>query len=493
MTVKDGLARNTSSYLYSGLILYVLIAFGVFIITENSLLFVGMLTPFVLFTLLLDYRILLYGLVLTLPFSVELRLDQLNLTIGLPTEPIIGLLSIATLVLVFLHKGDKGIFKATFVRLMLIYWLFLGLSVVFSSMPMVSLKAYLVASGYLAVFYFLMVFFMYPSSSRIWRIFFLYACSLALIVSWASYNHYDYGFNKMYSAHVVEPFFGDHTIYGACLAFLVPISAVLYWKADVFKLSWFQKNLTGLFSILFLAGIFLSHSRATWLSLLSIPVVLLILYVKLSFKYLMVIIGTVLFLVIVNSEVLMPVLLKNKNDSKAKRANLEEQIKSVTNVKNDVSNAERVNRWLCAYRMSKEKPLTGFGIGTFQFKYIPFQKGKEMTEISVTTAKNNYAQGMGGSAHSEYLLVIAESGIFAGAALLILFGYALFLGMSLYYGTQGEDKYTALMVLLALITYFVHGVFNNFLTTDKAAFLVWTALAGLTALDVKQRQQKKLL
>ena len=180
----------------------------------------------------------------------------------------------------------------------------------------------------------------------------------------------------------------------------------------------------------------------------------------------------------------MPVLVKNKYDSKAKRANLEEQIRSVTNIKNDVSNVERVNRWLCAYRMFTEKPITGFGVGTYQFKYIPFQKGSEMTEISITSPKNNFKQGLGGTAHSEYLLALSESGIFSFGMIFLMVFYSIYIGMKLYYAIQNEQRYYALMVMLALLTYFIHGIFNNFLTTDKAAFLVWAGLSVLCVLDI---------
>jgi hypothetical protein len=40
------------------------------------------------------------------------------------------------------------------------------------------------------------------------------------------------------------------------------------------------------------------------------------------------------------------------------------------------------------------------------------------------------------------------------------------------------------MALLGLITYFSHGVLNNFLDTDKLSVPVWGFIAILVALDV---------
>ena len=39
-------------------------------------------------------------------------------------------------------------------------------------------------------------------------------------------------------------------------------------------------------------------------------------------------------------------------------------------------------------------------------------------------------------------------------------------------------------ILLALVTYFTHGVLNNFLDTDKLSVPVWAFVAMLVALDV---------
>jgi putative inorganic carbon (HCO3(-)) transporter len=484
--VKQRLKNPLVSSVVTGVLLILILGF--FFITENFLILLVLIVPLVILSLINDYRILLFLLFFSLPLSTSIRIGELNLNIGLPSEPLIGLLTIITLIFIFLQDRQSGILRHPLSILVLFYWITLVTSGIFSCMPLVSAKTLLVTTCYLLVFYYLIAYYLVTNDWKIKNIFFLYAYSLFGIVVYTTIKHSDYSFNKLYSAFIVEPFFSDHTIYGVCLAFMLPIMGVMYFKASKLELRYFEKIIAGLFLLTFLTGVYLSHSRATWVSLASILGVLLILRLKISFYSLMAIAGIILLVILLNLDVLMPVLIKNKYDSKAKRANLEEQIRSVTNIKNDVSNAERVNRWLCAVRMFKEKPLTGFGIGTYQFKYIPFQKGSETTEISVTSAKNNFTQGVGGTAHSEYLLALSESGLFSLVGLILLFLYAIYLSMKLYYTGPEDIKYYALMMLLSLFTYFVHAIFNNFLTTDKAAFLVWGSLAVLCALDLKQKQ-----
>ena len=48
-------------------------------------------------------------------------------------------------------------------------------------------------------------------------------------------------------------------------------------------------------------------------------------------------------------------------------------------------------------------------------------------------------------------------------------------------------KVTACFVLLGLVTYFTHSLFNNFLENDKLAFLFWMSLSILATLDSSSR------
>ena len=46
---------------------------------------------------------------------------------------------------------------------------------------------------------------------------------------------------------------------------------------------------------------------------------------------------------------------------------------------------ERINRWKCAVSMFKEKPILGYGPGTYQFHYGVFQNHKDKTIISTNS------------------------------------------------------------------------------------------------------------
>ena len=225
--------------------------------------------------------------------------------------------------------------------------------------------------------------------------------------------------------------------------------------------------------VVLLVAIFFAGSRAAWLSIglaLCFGLLMVLRTPPSGFIIIVLLSGLVLYS---KSEDLLLILKSNRFDSNARNADIGEQTRSVINITNDQSNAERINRWKCAWRMFEEKPFTGFGPGTYQFTYFPFQREKEMTRISVTTPYN-IEEGRGGTAHNEFLLVFAESGlaaaIFFMGLVILIFGYGIVICH------ESKDLFS-LALLLAFTTFVIHSLFNNFLDTDKTAVFFFTAMA----------------
>ena len=156
--------------------------------------------------------------------------------------------------------------------------------------------------------------------------------------------------------------------------------------------------------------------------------------------------------------------------------------------------------------MAKERPLLGFGPGTYQFQYLPFQSATYKSYLSLEKPlkpgfgsfywysnavglmqdkEYTYKQGGGGTAHSEYFLELAEGGLLSFLLFISLPFAALYIGLKKYSSTTVKPtKILVLSILLAIMSYFIHGLFNNFLDDCKLAFLFWTALCALTVIDL---------
>ena len=172
-------------------------------------------------------------------------------------------------------------------------------------------------------------------------------------------------------------------------------------------------------------------------------------------------------------------LKENRQDSSGE---LPQHLRSISNITTDASNMERINRWKSALRMFRERPLLGWGPGTYQFGYAPFQMADEKTIISTT-------YGEGGNAHSEYLGSLAESGIPGMLLYLTLLLLVFFKAIKAYYNARDSWSRMVILAMMAgLMTYVVHGALNNFLDTDKISALFWGMIAAIAALDIRSKK-----
>jgi O-antigen ligase len=185
--------------------------------------------------------------------------------------------------------------------------------------------------------------------------------------------------------------------------------------------------------------------------------------------------GTIVF---ANMEQITIAMERNRAES---HDDLGKHVSSIGNIQSDASNLERINRWNSALRMFEAKPVTGWGPGTYMFQYAPFQASRDRTIIST-----NF--GLVGNAHSEYLGPLAEQGLPGLLLVLALFGTISWTAIRLWSKLpDGVDRRLVGAAFLGLITYFIHGLLNNYLDLDKASVPFWGFAAMIVVLDLKYR------
>jgi putative inorganic carbon (HCO3(-)) transporter len=161
-----------------------------------------------------------------------------------------------------------------------------------------------------------------------------------------------------------------------------------------------------------------------------------------------------------------------------------EHVESISNISTDQSNLERINRWSCALRMWRDKPIFGFGPGTYQFEYGRYQRSYEKTRISTDF-------GTLGNAHSEYLGPLSEAGVFGLLSVLLVIGTTIYTGLRVHFTARRRSiRIFSLALLVGLFSYYLHGLLNNFLDTDKLSALFWGYTAMLVAMDVYHRDSE---
>jgi O-antigen ligase len=282
--------------------------------------------------------------------------------------------------------------------------------------------------------------------------------------------------DKQAANFVVNPLYNDHTAYGAALAMYLPfLFGFSFTKMYSPGVRFFVRIVLGIL----LMGLILSYARAAWLSMLAAFGVWVIMRLKIRFKPIFITFLVVLSVVFVFEKQILMYLERNDTESSA---NLTEHVSSISNISSDASNLERINRWSCAIRMFEDKPFFGWGPGTYMFNYAPYQLTAERTIISTNSAD-------GGNAHSEYLGPMAESGFMGLVTFLILIISVIYTAIHTYTRTKDKRLKTLVMsALLGLITYYIHGILNNFLDTDKLSVPFWGFTALIVAVDIYSRK-----
>lgn len=418
----------------------------------------------------LDKLVLL--IVFLTPVSVNLTDIGQGVGMTLPTDPLLfGAMLIFFMKLLTERAVDPKVASHPISLAIGISLLWMVITTITSELPMVSLKFLISRMWYVVSFYF-MATQMFKRVSAIRWFVGLYMASFAGVVVYTVIHHSMYSFGEQPAHWVMSPFFNDHTSYGASLAFFYPM---LIGMAIVGPYSrWWKIGIALLIGI-FTVGLILSYTRAAWVSLVAALGVFFVMWMRIPFKTVAVLaIGVIILFFSVKDQVIMK-LEKNRQDSSAEFA---EHVQSISNISTDASNLERLNRWSSAWRMFKERPFVGWGPGTYMFQYAPFQNSQEKTIISTNA-------GDKGNAHSEYIGPLAESGVFGTLSFLLIVACACYAAVITY--TKTHDQELRMLVLtsfLGLVTYFVHGMLNNFLDTDKASAPFWGFMAVIVAVDV---------
>jgi putative inorganic carbon (HCO3(-)) transporter len=376
-------------------------------------------------------------LALLLPWSFDTSV--LGPSMQIPTEPLMAVLGLGLFYHFWLVRRHlKVIFQGKTLYACLISgaWIaWMALCIPGSSMPMVSLKYWVVESGQWWVFAIgLLVF---PSWwSRLWP---FWIISLSALCVYTLVHHSQYHFRWDQAILAPMPFFPDHTMFAAALTMSFPFvwfGPKKYWPAGILLLlGLLSSGCRAAFLALFIAAwawVAMEYLKGKW---------------RIAYILLSVCFGLVLFQTFALQEL----------------------------IKKDVSSMERLNRYDCAQRMVAQRPWMGFGPGVYQFQYIPFQQAEKMTRISLNAPqmeRNPGTYGRGGGAHSEYWQRASETGWIGLFFWLLMTLGGWLLGVRAYLRTPSPMVAGALFCMLIFL---MHSFWNNHLHDGRIAWLFWAA------------------
>ena len=415
------------------------------------------------------------------PLSINIEEWTSGFGLFVPTEPLLfGIMFLLVWMQLKNPFLDKRIWRHPIIWTVGFYVLWILVTSITSAHPVTSLKFLLAKLWFIIPILIFGTYFLKDIVS-IERFVWLFLLGMTIVVLFTVFHHASYRFGEKESHWVMWPFFKDHTIYGAIVALSLPLSIGLFRSKIHTPL--LQAVLIGMIVII-ITGLYFSYTRAAWLSVIAALGVWLLIRLRIKFSIIAGVTLTLGTLLLISWDRIQMELERNKQEHTTEEFG--ERLQSATNVSTDASNLERINRWSCAIEMFKERPVMGFGPGTYAFEYARFQEPDNLTIIST-----NF--GDLGNAHSEYLGPLAEMGVLGLLTFLGVVAAIFYSGIRLYLDWPEEDKRHRVLILsmiLSLTTYFVHGILNNYLDTDKASIPIWFMSAVFIALRLKLGDRK---
>jgi putative inorganic carbon (HCO3(-)) transporter len=474
-------------YAILSFVLWILLFAATLVLGDRFLTWaVILLVPAVFFVAFIyfDPDLFLYSIIFFVPLSVKVDFPG-GYALSFPSEA----LAVIMLGYLLVRKGsiripDRKIFSHPIFLILVIYLAWLLICSATSAIPLVSFKRTFIQIVYVSVFYFLF-YTKFDQPANILKFYLFYALGLIIPIINGFIWHSKYNFEPQASYFMPQPFYTEHTIYGAALIFVIPVLFYLTFIPSEFNKDWNRKFLYGFLLLLCLTAEFFAYSRAAWISLLVMPVFLLIFRFRVKLAYLLlfaVFLGSIYFLY---QEIILGLI--TRNEARSNKGNLTEQVESASNIQTDISNLERINRWKCAIRMFEDRPVTGYGPGIYQFVYYRYQVKNEMTRISTY-------HGERGNAHSEYLGYLCETGWPGLLIYLLSIILTLYTAIKIIYKTNDRlIRNLTITITLCLIPFYLHTIFNGFLENDEIGSLYFGSLGAITAIDIYFFRKQKLI
>ena len=443
---------------------------------ETYFLITPVVLLFILF-LIQHPRCLFYLLIASIPWSFEFNFSS-TLGTDLPDEPLMLLGSLVVLIYFINRRTEiqiKSIHPLTLIIVLQILWTVI--TVITSTDFILSIKYLLAKSWYLLAFFALPVM-LFRDINVLRKAMFVFLCSMLAVTAIILTKQEANGWSFAKVNESVRPFFRNHVNYSSLLIVMVPLQLTIIHLSVSKKLRWIV--------YFFLAGsllaIYFSYARGAWLALLAGLIAYWLLHKRVllfSFLFFLVVIVAGLFWLKSDNR-----FIKFSNDYKATiyHSNFEEHIVATYQLK-DLSNAERIYRWIAAVRMFGDSWKTGFGPSTFYYQYKSFTLPAFKTYVSNNSERS--------TVHNYFLLMLVEQGIIGALLLIVLITAMFYYVQKIYFRTKERFwKVVTACIASILAMQCVINFLSDMIETDKVGSVFYLCLAALVIADNKTRAEK---
>ncbi len=442
--------------------------------------FVWVSIPYVWNGIIRHTDFLFWLLLCMLPLSTEWQVTD-SLSLNFPDEALMILLT-GLLFFKWLLQPEIipfYVLKHPLFFLIIVHICWIAITCIYSVNPILSFK-FLLAKSWFIVPFVLVPTMLLQRQKDFKKLAVYLIIPMLLVVMQSIVRHTFYQFSFEGIKKTLSPFFRNHVNYSAMLVCLMAILVAMIVLAPAKHASkkWLYVGM-----LVLVAGFILSYSRGAWLAGFVGVVVAFVLYKKWLWQ--LIVGGFLAAIVFMYGLVQQNKYLKFEPDFQHTifHPNFKDHLAATVTLK-DVSNAERIYRWVAGVNMLMDKTITGFGPNNFYDNYKAYTNSGFKTWVSSNPDHS--------SVHNYFLLTSLEQGL-PGLVFFLLLFFTM-LGYSQYLFHHLQSRFYAVIALTTGAIIAMVGMLNflsDLIETDKIGSIFWLSAGILMVLSQQLTIEKQ--
>jgi len=478
--MKQELLEN--KWIHAGVLSVLLASLFAYFVTYN---YACLLFPFVFLlglTTVLNWKLSYWLLLFSVPASIQLFLLGTSLSTSLPDEPMMWMF---LLLFAMLFAGNPKIlpqwwWRNPIVLVVTLQLVWLIVPVVFSEETLFSFK-FLLAKCWFLVSFFILPVFVFRKKKDFKMAFWLLLIPMFLTMLVIMYRHRSYSFNFRKIEESITPLYYNHVEYSTVISMFFPVVYIAFlltkWKNLLLKISLL------LIVLFFLPAIYLTYARAAMLAVVFAFAVNIAIRLRLVNLIMPVFYAAIVALLLFLSSNNKYIEFRPNYERTYMHSNFTDHM-IATFKGTDMSSMERVYRWIAAIRMSKQRPITGYGPNSFYYYYKPYAVSMFRTYVSRNTEHS--------TTHNYFIFMLVGQGWPAMLLYALLIVVVFAQAQKIYHRFSDPFYKKATMAVIMLFAAgFINNFFSELLETHKVGALFYLSMALLVVLDRKSKLLQK--
>jgi len=450
----------------------------IFAFTSNYYI---LMAPFIFLWVMLisvNWKAAYWIFLFTIPASIQLSFAADTMSITLPDQPLMWTF-LLLFILMWAHNPKmipEWWWRDRLVLVVTLQFLWTIIAVIFSKMLFFSMK-FLLAKTWLLVCFFVLPLWIFREKKDFVKGFMVLLVPMLATVIVILVHHYILGFRFEKVQKSMSGLYYNHVDYSTVISMFLPLLLVAYPLTKHRNI--FIRGGLLLIILIFMTGIGFAYARAAVIGVIFAIVIGVAMRMRLVNFIMPAFYGLIILLMCYMVPNNKYIEFRPDYNNTYMHKNFTDHIISTFRGK-DMSSMERLYRWIAAVRMSKDRPITGYGPRAFYYFYKPYTVTSFRTYVSRNPEQS--------TTHNYFLYMLVEQGWPAMILYAILMVLIFAKAQKIYHRFKDRFyRHVTIGLAMTIAVGFINNFFSELIETHKVAALFFIPLALLVILDRKSR------